>query len=176
MDPAREDAKMANSPQASSLAGHAFDTADDAATAAIDEINPTSIKQNVEFAGRVFQNPKNRRFFFTHPNRGARDDSPPGPKIHGMINVGTYHTHAGNFSETDEIFSPTDMLKASMANEYSWIGTPHQRILRFTPQGLLDKGYDYDPQINGRVDVLRNIWVLPEITIVGDPNALDDGP
>jgi hypothetical protein len=159
---------------AGSLAGHPFASPDDAAFAAIDEINPTSIKENIEFAGRIFENPKTKNFSFSRPVRGTRDDSPTPPKIHGMRNIGRYHTHAGNFSETDEIFSPKDRLTASMAGEHWWLGTPHQRILRFTPQRLLNAGDDYDPQLNGRVEVLRNIWVIPEITIVGDPNAPDD--
>jgi hypothetical protein len=39
----------------------------------------SAIKQNVEFAGRIFQNSKTKRFVFTHPNRGAGDDFPNAP-------------------------------------------------------------------------------------------------
>ena len=43
---------------------------------------------------------------FTDSRRGSRDNSDPGPRIlaKGVTNIGTYHTHAGMFEETDEIF------------------------------------------------------------------------
>src|ERR1700722_19368222 len=86
-----------------------FGNADAAAIAALDEILPRSIGENREFAGRIFHVP-GRGFAFTRPNPGRRDDSPPGPttpppKLITARNVGTYHTHGGNFDETDEIFS-----------------------------------------------------------------------
>jgi hypothetical protein len=151
-----------------SMAGLPFDDADECAIAALDEINPLSITKNVEFAGRIYRK-ADGRFYFTRPIQGARDDSKPPPKVIGAVNIGTYHTHAGNFQETDETFSPKDMLKANMAKEYSWLETPYQRILRFTPAALCNKDAPTDPIISGNIEVLRNIYVLPTITIYGTP-------
>jgi hypothetical protein len=153
-----------------------FGSADDAAVAAIDEILPLSIRDNVEFAGRIFREPRGTRFAFTRPIRGTRDDSDPGsrtppPRLIGFVNIGTYHTHAGSFQETDEIFSPADRAKAVFAKEHSWLGTPHQRILRFTPMSLLPPGEEFDMELKGNVEVLRNVWVIREITIT--PNMPD---
>src|ERR1700744_5587863 len=92
-----------------------FNTADDCAAAAIDLINPQSIAQNIEFAGRIFQ--RAGKYFFTPAiTQNLRDESSPPPRLAGVLNVGTYHTHSGKFDETDESFSPKDMLKANMAN------------------------------------------------------------
>lgn len=115
-------------------------------------------------------------FAFTRPTRGTRNDSDPGsrtppPRLINFLNVGAYHTHAGNFEETDELFSPSDRAKSVFGREYAWLGTPHQRVLRFTPMSLLGPGEEFDAILKGNVEVLRNVWVLREITIVGDPGG-----
>jgi hypothetical protein len=150
-----------------SMAGHPFDDADECAIAALDEINPLSITQNVEFAGRIYRK-ADGRFYFTKPMKGTRDDSKAPPKVIGAVNIGTYHTHSGNFQATDEIFSPQDMGKANLANEYSWLETPYQRILRFTPAARCNNDYPLDPKISGNVEVLRNTYVMRETTVYGN--------
>jgi hypothetical protein len=155
-----------------SKAGQPFSTADAAAFAAIQEINPTSIANKWEYAGRIYQK-KNGIFYFTKAQtEKSSDTSNPGPKMAGAKNIGTYHTHAGAFADTDEIFSPQDKLKATMAKELSYIETPYQRILKFTPVDLLPQDQQ-STNPTGLAEVLLNIWVLPEITIVGDPKAKD---
>jgi hypothetical protein len=79
-------------------------------------------------------------------------------------NVGTYHTHAGAFASTDEEFSPQDKLKATLGKELAYLGTSYQRILKFTPVDLLPKNLQQLHPV-GRVDILRRVYVLPEITI-----------
>ncbi len=138
-----------------------FKSADDAAIAAIDLINGKSISQNAEYAGRIFQRGEN--FFFTPASTLGRSDySHPGAKVPDARNIGTYHTHAGGFFETDEIFSPDDKLKATLAKEIAYLGTPHQRILKFVPLTLLPLGAR-----KGQVEVLRGIYVLKEVVITG---------
>ena len=174
----------------SSLAGMPFPTADEAATAAIDEINPTSIKERVEYAGRIYFIPSKNVYCFFRPNKGDSIHSDPGKpinrinaggKIINATNVGTYHTHAGLSTSvwmpdqnnwSSEIFSPLeDLIKAIGAKEYSWLGTPYQRILKFTPPSRLPEG---DPEkYKGKIEVLRNTYTLPEITIYGDPSSND---
>ena len=140
-----------------------YATADEAAIAAIELINPISIAQNVEYAGRIYF--RSSRFFFTQARTlNNRYDSDPGPRVPNAVNIGTYHTHAGDFESTDEIFSPKDKLKAAMAHEISYLGTPCQRILKFTPFTVL-------PTVptSGIVEFLKNVYNLPETDIVGDP-------
>jgi hypothetical protein len=145
-----------------------YATADEAAIAAIELINPISIAQNVEYAGRIYS--RSSRYFFTRAQTlNNRYDSDPGPAVAGAENIGTYHTHAGDFLSTDEIFSPQDKLKATMANEISYIGTPCQRILKYTPYSQVPNGEVVAPV--GIVTVLRNIYVLRETEIVGSPNS-----
>ena len=68
-----------------------FNTADEAAIAAIEKINPTSIARNIEFAGRIFK--RNGKYFFTAAQTLNRsDDSDPGFKVADAENIGTYHT------------------------------------------------------------------------------------
>ena len=144
-----------------SKVGKEFGSADAAAIAAIEEINPTSIANKWEYAGRLYT--RHGKFFFTRATTiRSPDNSDPGAIV--PANVGTYHTHAGAFATTDEIFSPYDMLKATMGRELSYVGTPYQRILKFTPVDLLPQDLQALYPL-GRVDVLRNVYVLPEIVI-----------
>ena len=146
-----------------SKVGLAFASADAAAIAAIEEINPTSIAKKWEYAGRIYQ--RSGHFYFTRATTiRSPDDSQAGAKVD--TNIGTYHTHAGAFAPTDELFSPKDMLKATLGKELAYLGTPYQRVIKFTPVDLLPT----DQQISyplGKLDVLRNTYVLPEITITG---------
>jgi hypothetical protein len=134
-----------------SRAGDVFLSAKGAAIAAIEEINPTSIARNIEFAGRVLE--RTTGFTFVAPRTlGKKNDSDPGPKTAGS--VGTYHTHSGEFEPTDEIFSPTDKLKATMGKELSFLGTPRGRILQYTPIDLLSP-FEQSMNPDGLVETLK---------------------
>jgi len=141
--------------------GTAFATADAAAIAAIEEINPTSIKNKWEYAGRIYT--RSGKFYFTRATTiKSPNNSDAGPAI--PANVGTYHTHAGAFVSTDEEFSPQDMLKATLGKELAYLGTPYQRVLKFTPVDLLPKNLQLLHPL-GKVDFLKRVYVLPEVTI-----------
>lgn len=128
-----------------------FPTADAAAIAALEDINPRSISDRWEYAGRIFQ--QAGRFHFTRPTTlKSPDDSHPGPLVEAA--VATYHTHAGAFAATDEFFSPTDRLKATMARQLAYLGTPREQILKFTPVNLLPPS-EQDSNPLGKVEVLR---------------------
>jgi Domain of unknown function (DUF4329) len=143
-------------------AGLPFPTADQAAFAAIDEILPTSIANNWEYAGRIYKTSDSQFAFTQAPTLGRDNDSYPGPKVDGSI--GTYHTHAGGFHATDELFSPADKWKATLAKEFSYVGTPRGQILRFTPIDLLSPE-EQDTFPAGRVDTLR----IANVLVVGQP-------
>ena len=57
--------------------------------------------------------------------------------------------HGGEFEETDEVFSPKDKLKATLGKEVSYLGTPYQRILKYTPVDLLPAGEQQDDAPHG---------------------------
>lgn len=146
-----------------SKVGAAFSTADAAAIAAIEEINPTSIKNKWEYAGRIYT--RSGHFYFTRATTIRNPNlSEAGPRV--PTNVGTYHTHAGAFASTDEEFSPDDKLKATLGKELAYLGTPYQRIVKYTPVNLLPPALQGKYPL-GKLDVLKNVYVLPEITIVG---------
>jgi hypothetical protein len=144
---------------AQTRAGQLFQTADEAAFAAIDEVARTSIANNWEYAGRIFQIPGGMYTFTKATTLELDADSNPGPQVPGYTNVGTYHTHAGGFYATDEDFSPKDKLKATLGKELSYIGTPRGRILRFTPIDLLSTEQQQDFP-TGKTDVLGVANVL----------------
>lgn len=118
-----------------SAAGVAFATADEAAIAAIDEINPTSIREGVEYAGRIYYVEAYKAYCFMQPNRGNSKTSDAGKplsklsaggKVTNARNVGTYHTHAGMRTNvwlpdkgywSFEVFSPQDIFKALASHE-----------------------------------------------------------
>jgi hypothetical protein len=146
-------------------AGQFFQTADQAAFAAIDEITRTSIANNWEYAGRIFQIPGGMYTFTKATTMELDAESNPGPEVPGYTNVGTYHTHAGGFFASDEDFSPKDKLKATIAKQLSYLGTPRGRILRFTPIDLLSAVEQKDFP-TGRTEVMR----IANILIVGRPD------
>jgi len=148
-----------------------FPSADAAAIAAIQKINPTSISQKWEYAGRIYQK-KDGKFYYTDAKTlQDPNNSDPGPKMlgSGIKNIGTYHTHAGAFAETDEIFSPQDKLKAMMGKEISYLGTPLQRVLKYTPIDLLSPDQQQESP-TGTVEPLISVFTLREVTIVGNPS------
>jgi hypothetical protein len=150
-------------PPATSRAGQLFPTADQAAFAAIDEILPTSVANNWEYAGRILQD-AGGQFLFTRATTLQSDsDSDPGSPPAGYKNVGAYHTHAGGFFATDEQFSPRDLLKATLGKELSYVGTPRGQILRFTPIDLLSPEQQAAFP-TGKVDTLR----IANVLVVGE--------
>ena len=119
----------------------AYNTADEAGMAAISFIILKSRIELREYAGWVYQNPTDNKYYFSIPRRGDADTSNPGPRPRGMKVIGTYHTHGGRplgqSVASDEIFSPDDKVKATLGKYISYLGTPKGRILRYTPIDLL---------------------------------------
>jgi hypothetical protein len=116
--------------------GDSFATANEAAIAAISEINPRSIRGSQEFGGTIYQS-SNKRFSYTRPNPGGmssvRTDStiPPGAR-----DVGRYHTHGSTQNYTDEDFSDgpgEDLDKCHDRGTPSWVGTPKGAIKKAIP-------------------------------------------
>jgi hypothetical protein len=115
--------------------GDSFATPNEAAIAAISEINPRSIRESQEFGGTIYQ--RNGRFSYTTPNAGGGSSVvtasaiPPGAK-----DVGRYHTHGSTQNYTDEDFSDGPKGDIKLCRDRgtpSWLGTPKGAIKKAIP-------------------------------------------
>jgi len=114
--------------------GDPYPTADAAAIDAIRDINPTSIRKNVEFAGRIYRN-KDGTFSYTSPNEGGEDWSAPGVCPPKTRNAGYYHTHGANTpGMVNEYFSPEDRALADKEGKPAYLGTPIGNINKYVPR------------------------------------------
>jgi len=113
---------------------------------AIRDINPTSIKRGVEYAGRVCSY-ADGSCFYTPPNKGGKDWSYAGVCPKGTLPQGHYHTHGDYDRRYDnENFSETDKMNLDRDNLPGFLGTPKGLIKSYTPiQG--------DP-LGGNVEIL----------------------
>lgn len=107
--------------------GDSYATKNEAAIAAIKDINPKSIEQNVEYAGRIYEFRFKEGFSYTAPNKGNKDSSFPGICIFKDC-IAYYHTHAAYDPKYDnENFSPADKSVVSFYGT-AYVGTPSGAI------------------------------------------------
>jgi hypothetical protein len=117
-----------------------FKTADAAANTALAEISNISVEQNVEYAGNIYQR-ADGSFSFSAPVEGTNTDSYPSasPVPAGAKIVATYHSHAGEFKDTDELFSPTDKIKSTFSKKPGYMISPAGNQYKFIPVDQLPK-------------------------------------
>lgn len=135
-----------------------FDSVDDAARAALNNANPQSIKDNLEYSGLIYQG-KDGKYYYTGPAKGTdqganplRDaPAPPGTKV-----VGDYHTHA-DYSTVDPVtgkavrtsdparddfdsdnFSDTDKKDSDKQGYPGYLGTPGGTFRKYDPATKTD--------------------------------------
>ena len=125
-----------------------FKTMDDAAVAAVQEYNPISIKEDLEYAGSVCKLPKKQGFIFSIPNIGTKDGSVPSQCPKGTEEVANYHTHGAGFkndpADSSERYSPQDRRWANgirKIDDAIFIG-PAQPLYLATPSGTIKR---FDP-------------------------------
>lgn len=125
----------------------------DAAVAALQEINPASIAENVEYGGSIYRN-SDGSYSYTKPTRGDQTSvyiNPIWPLFNR--NVGTYHTHGcdapGNNDGED--FSDDDIALAKhwLYGGIDYIGTPDGWVKEFNPK-------TGDPETVGRASAVRS--------------------
>jgi Domain of unknown function (DUF4329) len=141
---------------ANSNAGRtAFQNTDDAAIAAILEINPSSIAINREFSGTVFR--RGGGFGFTPPVRGGATDSNPNvPVPPGTVAVAMYHTHGNGVGHPGgEVFSGDDIFICKSMGRFSYLGTPSGRIKKLTPSALMSPAEQQQNILGVRQQTLR---------------------
>jgi RHS repeat-associated protein len=115
------------------LPGPQYKTLDQAGKTVVAKINPKSIKENTEYAGRVVKN-VNGTYGTTEPNKGTADGSSPGTVPAGTTGAAVYHTHGAFDPHYDnENFSPQDIRSAGREGTPSYLGTPAGAIKRYDP-------------------------------------------
>jgi hypothetical protein len=122
-------------------AGDSYPTADAAAIAALQEVNPTSQRYGLEYAGRVYQKWLGLGdYSYTPAIEGDSYKSAPGnrvlkPLLHSLgVNAGTYHTHTrGLDPESNEGYSLGDKDKSDGEGAPSYLGTPRGMIYKYSP-------------------------------------------
>ena len=114
--------------------GDKYPTQDAAGRDAINDINPTSIKEGKEYAGRIYKNPDGT-YSYTAPNPGTKDSSNPGKHPDGTTNAGSYHTHGANdLGYDNENFSDPDKNLSQGEGQPGYLGTPGGRTKKYTPE------------------------------------------
>jgi hypothetical protein len=122
-------------------AGDSYPTADAAAIAALQEVNPTSQRYGLECAGRVYQKWLGLGdYSYTPPVEGDSYKSDPGnrvlkPLVHSLgVNAGAYHTHTrGLDPERDEDYSQGDKDHSDSEDAPSSLATPNGTIYKYSP-------------------------------------------
>jgi hypothetical protein len=122
--------------QAPILSPNVLAPLDSAAITALQQINPTSISEDKEYAARGYENPDGT-YSVTDFNRGNQASSTPPPISSlpaGATNAARLHTHGGNDPLYDnEHFSPADMRNARNEGVPSYLATPSGTIQRYDP-------------------------------------------
>ncbi len=114
--------------------GDCYSTAKAAAIAAIKDINPTSIKQNIEYSGRIYYNADYNYYSYTDPAKGDFESSPITGWPAGTADSGNYHTHAAYDPNYDsELFSLEDMHFNNAIGNPGYLGTPSGTIYEYNP-------------------------------------------
>jgi hypothetical protein len=121
-------------------AGENYPTADAAAIAALQDINPTSQRRGNEYAGRIYKKWLGLGdYSYTPPIEGGPFSSKPGSRpgllLHSLgLNAGTYHTHTpGTDPVRDEEYSDGDKIVSDGEGAAAYVGTPSGTIYKYSP-------------------------------------------
>tara|TARA_B100001123_G_scaffold224421_1_gene252661 strand:- start:7987 stop:9228 length:1242 start_codon:yes stop_codon:yes gene_type:complete len=99
----------------------------DAAWNVLNDINPTSVSENVEYGSWVYRN-ADATFSALSPVRGTVNSvniGSPNQVPSGTVATASYHTHGGDDPLYDsENFSPTDLITDNLWKVDGYLGTP----------------------------------------------------
>jgi len=120
------------------LPGDSYPSAEAAAHAAIGDINTTSMAEDREYAGLIYQGANGLSYSYSNPAAGGQAGSVPYDifPIYGDP-VSSYHTHGGNdagYRNND--FSPDDVWWAdhlATSGTPIYVGTPSGDIKSYLP-------------------------------------------
>lgn len=135
-----ESSSSRSHPLVLAAAGDNYPTADAAAIAALQDINPTSQRRGSEYAGRVYQKWLGLGdYSYTPPMEGdgfsSKPGSRPGLLLHSLgVNAGTYHTHThGTEPARDEEYSPGDKQTSDEEGAPAYLAAPSGTIYKYAP-------------------------------------------
>ncbi|WP_238935197.1 DUF4329 domain-containing protein [Xanthomonas citri] len=145
------------------LPGDCYRTENLAAAQALKDILPTSIKEDLEYGGWVYQK-SNGYYSYTAPRRGLTSSVNPGPRPDGA--TGAYHTH-GDVTPgyVGEAFSKADTRIPY--GDAAYLGTPSGKLLRFStsgspysdlPDAISSSGCGCDDNNNKLLEFLSNAF------------------
>lgn len=105
-----------------------FAARNNAASSVLNEINPVSVRRNIEHGGWIYRNADNT-FSHTQPVAGTVSSvnigNPTTSVPAGTTASASYHTHGGPDPRFDnENFSPQDLLADRLAGVDGYLGTP----------------------------------------------------
>jgi hypothetical protein len=113
--------------------GDPYPTPDAAAVTAIRDINPTSIREDREYAGMICRYATGK-CFYTPPNKGTKDTSRTRTCPDNSTPEGDYHTHGAYDPDyLGERFSTVDESACDKRNYQCYLGTPSGKIKKYTP-------------------------------------------
>jgi len=99
----------------------------DAAWNALNDINPTSVSENIEYGSWIYRN-TDATFSALSPVRGTVNSvniGSPNQVPSGAVATASYHTHGGDDALYDsENFSPTDLITDNLWKVDGYLGTP----------------------------------------------------
>lgn len=110
--------------------GDSYDTQDEAAQDAMDDIIDQSINEDREYGGWIYQN-DDGTYSYTEPNRGTEHGCSPG--VRPENGTAYYHTHGAESGPDydDENFSPKDRNYADNNDVDGYVETPSGAIKRY---------------------------------------------
>ena len=112
--------------------GDPYQTKDEAGCNAIKDINDTSIKENKQYGGWIYEN-SDGTFTYSKPKKGNATSCGM-PFAPFRRKCGDYHTHgAADPRYGNETFSNTDMEDNDEHNRDGYLGTPSGSTLKYTP-------------------------------------------
>jgi len=107
-----------------------------AAQDALNDSNPRSIREGVEYGGRIYEM-FDGSYSYTPPNRGTAHSVNLPPVPWGTKNAGQYHTHgAAEPNYLNEEFSKQDKRVSDREGVPSFLGTPSGKIKSYPPGAI----------------------------------------
>lgn len=119
--------------------GDPYLSPDLAAIAALNDINPTSIRENIEYGGlilKILEGPNKGKYTYSKPRTDYQRDWVRIPTRCPTTDAGAYHTHSGPADGSEESFSELDMDHADGFGTPLYLATPQGRFGKYTPWKL----------------------------------------
>jgi len=141
-----------------------FASMDEAGKFAVNYINSQSIRDDLEYGGRIYKS--GNRFYITHPHKGCRGETGPLPESYMSNNlVGWYHTHGYSNKKIDQTFSGYDIEQSNANKITGYLGISQRRniVQKYIPVNppLVEK---YGKEIDSNyIELLKKMGYLSDV-------------